>query len=287
MNGGLPTSLRLNRPRGLTYSPYPTSTLEEILGGAGTLAGTAEQIRRQKRQAEIVKAILGGEEIPAREAPERAKSTLGKILQVIGAPFDPRRPPMGPVPLEQTIAEVMLKRKLEPKTVKEQLGEKFLAEGKEALTPEQLKLIGAHIPPEKESEDWEVIKGDKHYWRINPETGETKETKIAVATKEKEPTTVEDAWNIVKTYAGYPDTGKNSLEKMGVLGLIKAARNIIKSQPEYAQRIAADVDAYFDEMLEKYNGNYEKARAKTIKYMETLGVAENIIRPYLRDRPEG
>jgi len=84
------------------------------LGGIETLTGTAEDIRRKRRQEEIVEAILEGKDIPKRKEPERAKSTLGKIMQVIGAPFDPRRAPMGRVPIEETIAEAMVKEKISP-----------------------------------------------------------------------------------------------------------------------------------------------------------------------------
>ena len=56
---------------------------------------------------------------------------------------------MGPLPLEQTIAEAFMKERLRPKSVKEQLEEKFLAEGPEGFTPEQLKIIGAYVSPEK------------------------------------------------------------------------------------------------------------------------------------------
>lgn len=297
---GLPTSLRLNQPTGgrLTYSPYPTSALEEILGGITSLMGTAENIRQRRRQKELIDALLGGKAIPGIAAPETAglepltpatapegmpaaaptKSLLGKILGVISAPFDIRRPPLEPVPLEKTIAETMLEYRLKPKTAKEKLEERFLTG--EELRPEQLQLIGAYVKPL--SGDWETVKGDKYYWRVNPETGEMTETKIPVPVKEKEPTTIKDALGILKTYAGYKE---GDLKKLGVFGLVRTASNIVKRQPEYAQDIAMDVDDYFDEMLEKYKGNYEKARKKTIKYMETLGVTEEAIKPYLRNRP--
>lgn len=280
---GLPTSLRLGQPMGrnLSYSPYPSSALEEILGGITGLAGTAEDIRKQRRQKALMDAIMSGQEIPAARGPEPAQSTLGRILQTVIAPFDPRRPPMGSVPLEETIAETMAKGRFTPKTAKEKLEERFI--GGEELRPEQLKLIGAYIEPEKLSEDWETLKGDKYYWRINPETGEMAETKIPVPVtgKEKEPKTVSNALVLLKTYAGCKE---KDLQKLGVLGLVKAARNVIKRQPEYVQEIALDVDDYFDEMITKYNGDQKKAMNMVRKYMETLGISQEMIAPYMRDR---
>lgn len=288
MNGQLPTSLRIGQPTGgrLSYSKYPTSTLEELLSGITGLAGTAEEIRKQRRQKALMDAITSGQALPGMAPPtgvppEQQKSLLGKILGAITAPFNPMGPPTTPVPLEETIAETMLKHRLEPKTAKEKFEERFLAG--EQLTDPQLQLIGAYIKPEKLPQDWETVKGDKNYWRINPETGEMAETKIPVpvTAKGKEPTTVSGALGLLKTYAGCDD---NALQKVGVLGLVKAARNVVKRQPEYAQEIAMDVDDYFDEMIQKYNGNQMKAMDKVRKYMETLGVSQELILPYMRQR---
>lgn len=172
MNGNLPSSLRLSQPRGrgLSYSPYPTPVGERMGSALMNILGLVEQARQQKRQKEIMQAIIGGKEIPETMGPEPTGSTLGRILQTIGAPFDPRRPPMGPVPLEETIAEAIAKARLEPKTAKEKLQEQILkGEVKvEDLTPGQQKLIGAYIPPKtpKELSAYQKIQEEEELARV-------------------------------------------------------------------------------------------------------------------------
>lgn len=120
---GLPTSLNIGQPTGsrMTYSPHKKSPLQEILSIVEGMAGTTEEIRKQKRTKEIMDVIMKGGDLSSiqDQQPEPAGSTLGKILQGITAPFDPRRAPMGPVPLEETIAETMagtmVKQKMTPK----------------------------------------------------------------------------------------------------------------------------------------------------------------------------
>lgn len=110
MNGSLP-KLSLSPSAGgkLTYSPHKKSPLQEILSIVETMAGSAEEIRKQKKTKEIMDVIMKGGDLSSiqDQQPERAGSTLGRILQGVTAPFDPRRSPMEPVPLETTIAETM------------------------------------------------------------------------------------------------------------------------------------------------------------------------------------
>jgi len=63
-----------------------------------------------------------------------------------------------------------------------------------------------------------------------------------------------------------------------------AARNYIHSRPEFAKRIAAEIDRYYDEMLRKCRGNHEKAMRKVRKYMNDLDIGQEMIRQYMRQR---
>jgi len=185
---GLPSSLRIAGGEDLSYSPYgqrfspgqylrgilelveiarqrrqTKSLIENILGttkadteGIASVIGTpTETIALPPAYAGIAPKIT--ETLPSPEAPKRG--LLSKIGTAIGGLFDVSRPPREIVPLKQTIAEAMLKAKLEPREWKP----RTWGERKEEIETE------ARAKAKAQKLDIKVI-GNKLYER-DPETG--------------------------------------------------------------------------------------------------------------------
>jgi len=245
MNRGLPTSLRLGQPTGgrLTYSPHQRSPLQDILGIVETMAGSAEEMRKQKRKKEIMDVIMQGGDLSSiqEQRPEPAGSTLGRILQGITAPFDPRRSPVEPIPLETTIAETMFKHQLETKT-KGKMTE---------YQEEDLKIKKEKIALKKKAAETKGVKAKMDY-----------------------------AFDFVKTFAALDD---KDLKEKGLLVEMNNQRNYLKKISSL-QRYASDVDDYYDRMLQLYKGDPAEALKETQVFMQRLGITQEMLEPYMRER---
>jgi len=275
------------------YKPTFGQTVLQPMGQAFSQGMAGKQIAQEELKKAIFTALLGkntpmvGEEPATMEQMMGAmKGKPGVIPSLFGAK-PPEELTWKPLPVEYkptTEAEAIRLKEAGAKWNIKKTATDYLAKNKPipGFTIEETKEL-AGVEPEKEKVDIKQKALDALAKNV-PLPGMTmEETKKAagVYIVPEKPKTVTNAISLLKTYTGYE---KEDLEKLGVLGQVKAARDIINSQPEYAKRIAEDVDAYFDEMLEKYKGNEEKALKKVRKYMELLGITEETITPYMKER---